>query len=201
MTRSEYKERLAKERKNIYQIMRLCPEMQDRSGIYMFYRMDENGKVIARYIGKSETSILKRCASHLQGTRQHIDLSIRNHGLYSEDNPTGWDVTVLEYCEPSLCNERERKHIAYCQKLFVGLHNVEGGGSSGKTDINERKPLKGYRKGVNYGRYKLSKELQTTLRYLNIAPKDENKRTIRMYNKFLDLITPKEKEGDEDGEK
>lgn len=50
MTRGEYKERLAKERKNIYQIMRLCPEMQDRSGIYMFYRMDENGKVIARYI-------------------------------------------------------------------------------------------------------------------------------------------------------
>ncbi len=40
MTRGEYKERLAKERKNIYQIMRLCPEMQDRSGIYMFYRMD-----------------------------------------------------------------------------------------------------------------------------------------------------------------
>lgn len=191
-------ERLAIERQNVERILQICPEMQDRSGIYFFYRADENGEVIARYIGKSETSILKRCASHLQGVKQHLDLSIKSHGLYSEDNPTGWRVMALEYCAPNLCNERERKHIQYCQRLFIELYNIESGGTTGKTNINERKAFKGYRKGVEYGRYKLSQELQTTLKYLNIAPKDENKRTIRMYNKFLGLITPKEKEGEED---
>lgn len=195
MTRDE---RLDIERQNVKRILQVCPEMQDRSGIYFFYRKDESGKVIARYIGKSETSILKRCAGHLQGVNQHVDLSIKSHGLYSENNPTGWRVMALEYCEPSMCNERERKHIQYCQKLFVELYNIESGGTIGKTDINERKPLKGYRKGVHYGRYKLSKELQTTLKYLNVAPKDENKLTMRMYNKFLDLITPKQEESEED---
>lgn len=191
-------ERLAIERQNVKRILQICPRMQDRSGIYFFYRADEDGEVIARYIGKSETSILKRCASHLQGVNQHLDLSIKAHGLYSEDNPTGWRVMALEYCEPSMCNERERKHIQYCKKLFIDLYNVESGGAKGKTDINERKPLKGYRKGVDCGMYKLSKELQTTLKYLNVAPKDENKRTIRMYNKFLDLVTPKQEESKKD---
>lgn len=199
MTQDELKKRLAIERDNVKRILQLCPDMQDRSGIYMFYRADENGKVFARYIGKSETSILKRCASHLQGVKQHLDKSIKAHGLYSESNPTGWQVMVVEYCLPQDCNERERKHIQYCQKLFIDLHNVESGGTSGKTDINERKPAKGYYDGLKQGRSNLSKELQKTLKYLNIAPKDQNKRTIRLYNKFLDLLTPIDKGENDDG--
>lgn len=199
MTQDELKKRLAIERDNIKRILQLCPEMQDLSGIYMFYRADENGKVFARYIGKSETSILKRCASHLQGVKQHLDKSIKAHGLYSENNPTGWQVMVVEYCLPYECDIRERKHIQYCQKLFIDLHNVESGGTSGKTDINERKPAKGYYDGLRRGRSSVLKELQTPLKYLTIAPKNEKKRTIRMYNKFLDLLTPQQEESDTDG--
>ena len=81
-------------KENRQKIKQLCPEMQDRSGIYIFYRTDEEENVIARYIGKSENSILGRCASHLNGYIQHIDLSLRSHKLYSEDNPTGWREVV-----------------------------------------------------------------------------------------------------------
>lgn len=123
-------------------------DIQDRSGIYMFYRWDDYCRIIARYIGKSETSVLERCASHLNGYDSHIDKSIRTHGLWSADNPTGWQVRVLEYCLPQECDERERWYINFAVKIGIDLHNVESGGTIGKTDINERKPARGYRDGI-----------------------------------------------------
>lgn len=147
------------EERNKERILAVCPNMQDRSGIYMFYRMDENGDIFARYIGKSETSVLERCASHLNGYEQHLDLSIKRHGIYSESNPTGWQVCVLEYCLPKECNARERAYIQFCQRLGIDLHNVESGGTTGKTDINERKPTRGYRDGVKQGERNVIKKI------------------------------------------
>lgn len=139
------------EARNKERILELCPNMQDRSGIYMFYRCDENENVFARYIGKSETSVLERCVSHLRpfaSTPTHIDASLKKHGLYSASNPTGWQVCVLQYCYPHECDVKERGWIDFAIKLGIDLHNVENGGTTGKTDINERKPARGYRDGV-----------------------------------------------------
>lgn len=156
---TNWKQLKAIEQYNRRQILTLCPDMQDRSGIYMFYRADENNNIFARYIGKSETSVLERCASHLQGYKQYIDKSIRAHKLYSEENPTGWQVCVLEYCLPRECDEKERYVITMCERLGMPLHNVESGGTSGKTDINERKPARGYRDGVKQGERNVIKKI------------------------------------------
>lgn len=136
--------------------------MQDRNGIYMFYRADENGDIFAQYVGKSETSVLERCASHLRpfaSTPTYIDASLKKHGFRSADNPTGWQVCVLEYCLPQQCNERERWYIDFAIKLGIDLHNVESGGTSGKTDINERKPSRGYRDGIKQGEKNVIKKI------------------------------------------
>lgn len=178
------------EQHNRKQILALCPDMQDRSGIYMFYRANENG-AFAWYIGKSETSLLKRCASHLQGYEQHIDRSIRAHKLYSEENPTGWQVCVLEYCLPQECNERERYYIEFAQKLGIDLHNVESGGTSGKTDINERKPARGYRDGVKQGERNAIKKIAHWFdKHLNAVYKANkpNKNAIKALDQFNQLL-------------
>ena len=187
---TNWKQLKAIEQRNRKQILTLCQDMQDRSGIYMFYRADENG-VFARYIGKSETSLLKRCASHLQGYEQHIDKSIRAHKLYSEENPTGWQVCVLEYCLPQECNERERYYIEFTQKLGIDLHNVESGGTSGKTDINERKPARGYREGVKQGERNVIKKIahlfDKHLKAVTINP-TPNKTQEKALAKFYEII-------------
>lgn len=187
---TNWKKLKAIEQHNKERILRLCPDMQDRSGIYLFYRADENG-AFAWYIGKSETSLLKRCASHLQGYEQHIDRSIRAHKLYSEENPTGWQVCVLEYCLPQECNERERHYIEFAQKLGIDLHNVESGGTSGKTDINERKPTRGYRDGVKQGEKNIIKKIKHLFDlHLNAVTKSNktNKMQEKALKKFNEFI-------------
>lgn len=187
---TNWKQLKAIERENKEKILRLCPDMQDRSGIYMFYREDENG-VFARYIGKSEISLIDRCASHLQGYKQHIDASIRKHKLYSADNPTGWQVCVLEYCLPQDCDDRERRYVNFCQRLKMDLHNVESGGTTGKTDINERKPARGYRDGVKQGERNVTKKLSHwfDLHLTAVTKSDKpSKNAIKALEKFKQLL-------------
>lgn len=179
------------EQKNKERIWAICPDMQDRSGIYMFYRWDENGNIFARYIGKSETSLIERCASHLNGYKQHLDLSIKNHGLWSAENQTGWQVCVLEYCLPQECDARERAYIYFCTKLRLDLHNVESGGTTGKTDINKRKPARGYRDGVRQGEKNVIKkiahlfDLHLKAVTINSTP---NKMQQKALDKFYEII-------------
>lgn len=188
---TDFRKLKAIEWQNKKRIKNLCPEMQDRSRIYIFYRTDEESNVIARYIGKSETSILQRCAGHLNGHDQHIDKSLILHKLYSEDNPTGWRVDVLEYCKPQECNERERFYIEFCTKYGVALHNVESGGTAGKTDINQRKEMKGYKKGVQYGYEKARKEIRHLFAlHLKTRIKSDkpNKIQEKALQKFIDFL-------------
>lgn len=193
MSQKQYNYLLAKdiEQKNKERIKQLLSDIEDRSGIYMFYRSDESGNIFARYIGKSETSVLVRCAAHINGYKQHLDLSIKKHGLYSVDNPTGWQVCVLEYCLPKECDERERYYIQFCQKLGLSLHNVESGGTTGKTDINERKPTRGYRDGVAQGERNVIKKIAHLFDlHLKAVYKAEkpSKNAIKAMEKFTRLL-------------
>ena len=69
-------------------------------GQFIILRTDENGFKFA-YIGQARKSILQRLASHLVGFNQHIDLSLRKHKLYSEDNPYTSQV-ILNAIEDAL---------------------------------------------------------------------------------------------------
>lgn len=160
------------QRENEKRILSICPNIPTRSGIYFFYR-EENGLRFG-YVGKAK-NLRERTASHLSGRIQHIDRSIKAHGLYSEGNPTGYKLRFFECLEANL-DEMERINIAYFANKGYQLRNVESGGTAGKTDINERKPAKGYYDGLEQGR-------KNTRRFI-----------ADLFNKHLDYC-PKPKKG------
>lgn len=186
------------EQKNKEKILQLCPDARNMSGIYCFYRIGEDGLKYA-YVGKSVT-VLKRLASHLSGYDSHIDKSIRSHGLYSEiDNPHGYKIKVLLYCVPDKLDEWEREYIKEVAEQGFQLRNVESGGTSGKTDINERKPARGYRDGVKQGERNVIKkiahwfDLHLKADYKADKP---NKNAIKARDDFYQLI-----QGESDNER
>lgn len=154
-----YRQIYAIKAQNEKRIKSICPEATRKSGIYCFYRIDENGFKHA-YVGQNaKNNLLGRLAEHLSGYKQHIDLSIRKYGLYDEvKNPYGYKLKVIEYCAPEQCDEREQFYIKQFHHNGWQLKNVEIGGKSGKTDFNERKPSKGYYEGLAQG-YKNSQKM------------------------------------------
>ena len=70
-------------------LLKLNSELNDHGGIYFLTREEDGFKYA--YIGQSKESagILTRLCQHLVGYSQWIDLSLKKHKLYNEDNPTG----------------------------------------------------------------------------------------------------------------
>lgn len=144
-----------KKKENEEKILEVCPNCPNTSGIYFFLR-EENGFRFG-YIGKAKR-LLERLGSHLSGRTQHIDRSLLAHGLWSEENQTGYRVHFLEYPEEKL-NEMEQFYIKKYANAGYQLRNVESGGAEGKTDIGERKPSRGYYDGLAQGYKNAQKEV------------------------------------------
>lgn len=166
--------------------------MNDKSGIYFLLREDENGFKFA-YVGQA-VHILQRLASHLVGYEQHIDLSLRKHKLYSEDNPYGWRVEFLNFPESQL-DETEKYYIKLYADNGYQLRNVSIGGQGENRDsgsIGERKAPKGYLQGIQQGRKNLARELSNIAeKHLKIEIRDDkkhNKVSQKQYEKFMDLL-------------
>ena len=81
---------------NKKKFLELNNKLNNDSGIYILTRIDENGFRYA-YIGQAK-HILTRLAQHMVGY-QHIDLSLKNHGLYSDKNEYGWNVIHYNFSE------------------------------------------------------------------------------------------------------
>lgn len=180
------------EQENKKRLLKLNPKLNDRSGIYFLLREDENGFKYA-YIGQA-VHTLSRLASHLVGYEQHIDLSLRKHKLYSEDNPYGWRVEFLNFPESQL-DEKEKYYIKLYADNGYQLRNVSIGGQGGNRDsgsIGERKAPKGYLQGIQQGRKNLARELSNIAeKHLKIeirADKANNKVSQKQYEKFMDLL-------------
>lgn len=150
-----YKQIYAIKRANEERVLRVCPNCPNTSGIYFLLR-EENGFRFG-YIGKAK-HLLDRLGSHLSGRKQHIDRSLLAHGLWSEDNVTGYRVHFLEYPEEKL-NEMEQFYIKKYANAGYQLRNVESGGNLGKTDIGERKSARGYYDGLEQGYKNAQKEV------------------------------------------
>ena len=84
-----YKKIFATKANNEKRIKRVCPNIPYKSGIYVFFRIDEAG-IRRAYCGQA-VSLCERCASHLS-EYDHIALSLKKHGFYSEKNPFGWKL-------------------------------------------------------------------------------------------------------------
>lgn len=185
-----YKQVYAIKAQNESRIKKLCPEAVRKSGIYCFYRIDENGFKHA-YVGQNaKNNLLGRLAEHLSGYKQHIDRSIRKYGLYDkEKNPYGYKVKVIEYCAPEQCDEREQFYIKQFHRNGWQLKNVEIGGKIGKTDFNERKSSKGYYDGKQIGKRQMARELKKIIdTHLIISLKKDTKTSQRALKKFYNML-------------
>lgn len=138
--------------------------------------------------------MLQRLCSHMTGYQQHIDLSLKRHGLYSEDNPAGWRVEFLSF-PPERLDELEKTYIKQYADAGYQLRNVSVGGQGSERDsgqIGERKPAKGYMQGVHHGKAVLAKELSHIIdTHLTVELKPEkvgNKVSQRAFEKFKRLL-------------
>ena len=180
------------EQENKKRLLKLNPKLNDRSGIYFLLREDENGFKYA-YVGQA-VHTLSRLASHLVGYEQHIDLSLRKHKLYSEDNPYGWRIEFLNFPESQL-DEKEKYYIKLYADKGYQLRNVSIGGQGGNRDsgsIGERKAPKGYMQGIQQGKKVLARELSSIAEkhlIIRLKPeKEHNKVSQKQYEKFMDLL-------------
>lgn len=177
------------EHKNKQRLLAVNPKLDDKSGIYFLTREDENGFKYA-YVGQA-VKILQRLASHLVGY-QHIDLSLKKHGLYSYDNPHGWNVNFI-HCSTDKLDTMEQYYIKLYADYGYQLRNKTAGGQGeGKSQINDYKPGKGYRDGLEQGRKNLARELSHIIdKHLVVSLKPEkqnNKVSIKALEKFNDLL-------------
>lgn len=194
MSYQDIRKQKAIEQKNRKRLLEVNKSLDDGSGIYFLTRTDENGIKYA-YIGQAK-HILTRLAQHLVGY-QHIDLSLKSHGLYSVENIYGWKIGFLHFPLDKL-DEKEQYYIRQYAMNGYQLRNKTGGGQGkGKEKIDEYRPTKGYYDGLKQGRKNLARELSGIIeKHLVISLKSEkqgNKVSQKQYEKFMDLL----KVGDE----
>ena len=185
-----YKRIYAIKKQNEERIKKVCEDANNFSGIYCFYRINEQGFKFA-YVGQATKSVLSRLADHLQGYKQHIDLSIRKYGLYDKDiNPFGYKIKVLCHCSVDDCDEKEMYYIKKFADEGWQLKNVTGGSQGkGKFAINESKTRGGYNDGKAQGKKQLARDLRHIIdTHLIIELKKETKTSQKALEKFYKLL-------------
>lgn len=177
------------EQNNKRRLLEVNPKLDEESGIYFLTRTDENGFKYA-YIGQA-VHILTRLAQHLVGY-QHIDLSLKKHKLYSKSNPCGWKIGFLHFPKSELDKQEQHYIKAYADKGYQLRNKTSGSQGEGKAQIDDYKPSKGYRDGIQQGRKNLAKELSHIAeKHLKIEIREDkryNKVSQKQYEKFMDLL-------------
>ena len=189
-----YRQIKAIEQKNKQRILKLCPQTPETSGIYIFSR-EENGFKYA-YVGQAK-HLLTRLAQHLSGY-QHIDLSIKKHGLWSEENLCGWNVQWVS-CPLEKLDTYEQDLIKYYANKGYQLRNkTTGSQGEGKRGLGDQKSPKGYRDGLAQG-YKNAQKFVANLfdKHLNYSKKSEksNKLQEKALEKFREFLDWSESDG------
>jgi hypothetical protein len=114
--------------------LKVDPHLSDNPGIYILTRVDEDGFKFG-YAGQAKKLITRLC-QHSVGHQQHIDLSLKKHGLYSEKNPCGWRVVHIN-CPESELDEMEQYCIRQLADQGYQLRNkTSGSQGAGKKQID-----------------------------------------------------------------
>lgn len=180
----DFRQIKAIEKANKEKILQVCPNATENSGIYIFTR-EENGFKFA-YVGQAK-HILTRLAEHLKGY-QHIDLSIKKHGFYSEENITGWKIEFVECFD--LDNEEKRLILIYHKNGYQLRNKTAGGQSIGKVLIDEIRPKRGYYDGLRQGYFnaqnKISKLFEKNLIFSINGRTNKNKeKALEKFKEFI----------------
>lgn len=193
-----YRKIMAMKAANKKKILEVCPEADETPGIYWFWREDAAG-IRYGYLGQATKSLLQRLSEHLSGY-QHIDLSIKKHKFYSEDNIYGYHVEIVEHCSPEECDEREQYWIKYYADQGFQLRNkTTGSQSEGKAGMDNQKPTRGYHDGLNQG-YKNAQKyvaglFEKNLTYtINGKPGKRNRAAYDKFTEFLNVNDTEEEE-------
>lgn len=186
---TDFRKLKAIEQENKKRLLEVNPDLDEDSGIYFLTRIDENGIKYA-YVGQAK-HILTRLAQHLVGY-QHIDLSIKKHGFYADDNPYGYNIGFLKFPESDL-DEMEQFFIKkYANSGYQLRNKTAGGQCEGKTQIDEYRPQKGYRDGIKQGKKSLARELSHIIdTHLTVELRPEkahNKVSQKAFEKFKGLL-------------
>ena len=178
------------EREIKQRLLFINPKLNEQSGIYFLTREDEQGIKYA-YIGQAK-HILSRLAQHMTGY-QHIDLSLKKHGLISNNKMCGWNVNFLNFPE-ELLDEKEQYYIKkYALGGYQLRNKTSGGQGSGKKQINDYQPGKTYRQGVEQGMKNASRDVAKLFeKHLNVSAKNNPPTVNQMkamdkFEKFLEL--------------
>lgn len=184
----EYKQIRVIEEKNKQKLLALFPYIPYSSGIYILIRKEGDFKYA--YVGQA-IRCLDRLAQHLTGY-QHIDLSLKKRGLYSKENPTGWNILCKEYSISQL-DSMEQEYIKYYANNGYQLYNhTTGSQGEGKKALGESKSPKGYREGVAQG-YKnaqrdVAKLFEKNLTYgINGEPNKNKEKALAKFEEFLNI--------------
>lgn len=186
---NNFRKAKAIEYQNKQRLLRANPYLDEKSGIYVLTREDEDGIRYA-YIGQAK-HILTRLAQHLVGY-QHIDLSLKKHGLYSSENIYGWKIEFIYFPLNDL-DAMEQYYIRkYANDGYQLRNKTSGSQGEGKRQIDEYRPSKGYRDGLEQGKRNLARELSHIIdKHLVISLKEEkknNKVSIKALDKFNALL-------------
>lgn len=164
--------------------------LNEESGIYFLTRRDAQGFKYA-YIGQAK-HVLSRLAQHMTGY-QHIDLSIKKHGLISNNNIYGWNINFLNFPESEL-DEKEQYYIKlYAMRGYQLRNKTSGSQGKGKQQIDDYKPSKTYREGLEQGRKNASKEIAHLFDlHLVVSTKNDNptvnqKKALQKFEDFLEF--------------
>lgn len=186
----DYRKLYAIKRKNEQRVLSVNKNIKDESGIYFLTRVDENG-INYFYIGQSVT-VLSRMVSHLSGY-QHIDISLKKRGFYSTSNPYGWKLNAMYYPKDKLDEMEQYWILEYTKKGYQARYNKTAGGQGvGKEKINEYRPVKGYRDGLEQGRKNASKEIAHLFeKHLAVSAKSDpptvnQQKALQKFNDFLE---------------
>lgn len=177
MSNQNFRRAKAIEVKNKEKILAANPLLDENSGIYFLIRTDENDIRYA-YIGQAK-HLLSRLAEHLVGY-QHIDLSLKKHGLYSEENPCGWKIGFLHFSVSELDKMEQHYIKQYAQNGYQLRNKTAGGQGEGKSQIDEYRPAKGYYDGLKQGYRNASKEVAHLFeKHLNVSIKSDKPNKIQ----------------------
>ena len=182
-----YRQIKAIEQKNKQRILEVNKNVPETSGIYILHRID--GGFNFAYVGQAK-HLLTRLAQHLSGY-QHIDLSIKKHGLWRKDNISGWDIWFTE-CPVEQLDIEEQKWIRYCADKGYQLRNkTTGSQGEGKRGLDNQKQPKGYYDGKKQGYLDARKYVANLFeKHLQYSQKSDkpNKNQEKAAQKFKDFL-------------
>ena len=189
MGKPSYRQIYAIKKKNEERIKAVCPDCPNTSGIYFLLREEDGFKY--GYIGQAK-HLLDRLASHLSGY-QHIDLSLKKHGFWSEDNPTGYKVHFLEFPIKDL-DEKEQYYIKkYANAGWQMRNETTGSQGKGKKALGDAKSPKGYYDGIDQGEKNARKMVAHLFKlHLDVVtkrnpPTKNQQKALEKFRDFLDV--------------